>query len=380
MAGNTKESVKKSRLRANPVIAVSVTVILVSAAILIFLYRDLFTGENLKNLFAADRISEKQEQAFTYETGSDQVFASAGDGLAVASATGMQLFDSKGDSVVHEIFSMDVPAVATSKLHCAFYDIGGTVLRLAGFDGSYTDMDTENNIVSVNMNENGWMAVVTEESGYKGAVTVYNADLAPVYEWQSGSGYIISAQVSPDNKRMAVLSADSSGGKVTSFSFDSEKEKGSISLTGELFFDLRYMSEDRICAISEDRAVFLDGSCKEKGSYDFGDLYLTEYDLGGDGFVSLLLSVYRSGNSAYLINLDSSGDTLGKAEIQRDLLSMSAGSKGLLVLYSDGMVLYSQELSERGETEDILGVKQAILRQKGDVLKLSSYSAEIYRY
>ncbi len=202
----------------------------------------------------------------------------------MASTTGIQLFDGRGQSVVHEVFSMDMPALATSGLHSAFYDIGGTALRLVDPEGNYTVMDTENSIISVDMNENGWMAVAAEEPGYKGSVTVYNAELVPVYEWHSARLTSSGSDLTPDNSGMAVLSADSSGGESDDASFDSEKEKGVLSAPGELLLDCHYLNSDSLCAISEEGCFSSTGDCREKGSYDFGDLYLTDYEWDGTAF------------------------------------------------------------------------------------------------
>lgn len=379
MAENTEKRTKKRKRGVKRVVATVTTLILVVAAVLIFIYRDKLTKDNLNSIFTEAEAPEESE-AFTYEIGTDQVFAKAGEGLAVASSGGMQLLDKNGKTVCRQIISMSTPATAASKHHAVFYDVGGTTLRVAGFDGSYTDLDTQDAIISVTMNESGWMAVVTEKTGYKGYVEVYNAALEPVYEWFSGSGYVLSAVVAPDNRGMAALCVGAEGGRVAQFSFSSETQQSEFLAQDELLIGLHYLSADRLCALSESRVVFFDDKSEQKGEYAFNGAYLTDYEFGGDGFVSVLLSRYRSGNALDLVSLSASGEVLGELQLQRDLLSLSASGKQLLVLYSDGLTLYSSSLEELGVREDVLGVKRAVLRGRDQALLLSAYSAEPYHF
>jgi len=124
--------------------------------------------------------------------------------------------------------------------------------------------------------------------------------------------------------------------------------------------------------------MILDEKLSEKGSYDFGELYLTDYTLDGSGFAAVFLGKYRSGNAGKLVTIGQDGALLAETEVIRDLTSMSALGKRLLVCYSDELVLYSSELKQQGSYDDIIGTRGTILREKGDCLLLSSYSAEVF--
>ncbi|HHU22786.1 MAG TPA: hypothetical protein GXZ52_05135 [Clostridiales bacterium] len=367
---------KKRRSKGRTAVATAATLLLIIAAAAILIYKDYFTSDSLKSLFKNEASQESESEPFTYEAGADQVFARAGNGLAVASTTGMQLIDSDGNAVIRQVFSMDIPAVAASKKHCAFYDIGGTTLRLASFDGKYTELDTERPIISVTISSGAYLCVTTEETGYKGKVTVYDVSLTPVYQWFSGSGYVLSAAVGPDNSSLAVLCADGEGGVIRFFSLDSEKERGSFTAPAELFVDLYYMGDGRLCAISENRLVFLNSKGEMVNSFDFGENYLIDYEFSKD-FTAVILGKYRSGSEGRLLTVDSNGQVLGEIPLQRDVLSLSAWDRQLLVLYSDSLYLYTQELSEKTVRQGIWRAKKVILREKGDALLLSAYSAEL---
>lgn len=355
--------------------AVVLTLILIALALLAFLFRDELSREGLRGLLGKGTETAAGE-AFSYETGSDQVFALAGNGLAIASSTGLQLLDADGVTVVKQILSLGTPAVAASPELCAFYDVGGTALRAAAPDGSCRTMDTENAILSVTVNPDGYIAVSTEQPGYKGMVQVYDPSLEKLYEWYSGSGYLLMARVTPDGRGLVTNCADESGGILHFFSMDSEAEQASWLAEDELILEFAYLSDGTLTAVTENRLVLLDSSGRETASYDFGGRYLKEYQIEGD-YATVLLSQYRSGTGGVMIHISSSGAVLGQREIQRDPLSLSASGDHLLALYSDGLVLYSQDLQELYSNDEVLGRKKALLRAGGDALLLSGYDAQV---
>ena len=366
----------KTRGRLRAIFAAIAALILIVGALLVVLYRDRLTPQSLGDAVGENRAAEDAEP-FTYEAGSGQVFAVSGNRLAVASSTGIHLLNEKGETVLREVFSLGAPAITASEKYCAYYDAGGTSIRLANADGSAAALDTKAAIVSARVNDGGYLAVVTEETGYKAVVTVYDGALQPVFAYHSGSAYILAAQVAPNGKTLAALCVDGEGSSLQLFSLSSEKPLGSFSAPGELFWDLRWMGRDRVCLLSETRLVFLDASAKREAEYGFGGKFLLDYDLGGS-FAALVLGEYRSGGSSELIAVDTQGREKGRTPIrQRDVLSVSAGAGGVLVLYADSLELLSETLAPVNSTKDVLGARQALLRKDGKCLLLSAYSAEL---
>jgi len=372
-AAETKTKKAAGRWRA--VAAAVVTLLLIAAAVLVFVYRDALSAQGLRRLFGRETTAELGD-AYVYESGSAQAFATGGNCLAVASSTGLQLLSDEGYTVARQVFSMASPACAASDSLFAFYDIGGTALRVADRQGEIHDLSTGAAVISLSMNASGYLAVVTEESGYKGLVTVYDPSLTPIYQWYSGTGYALTAEVSPDNRSLAVVCAGADGGTVRLLSLGSETEKGSFTAAGELFLQAHWFTGDRLCVLGETRVLFLSGDGRERASYDFEGLYLTDYSLESTDFIALYLSRYRSGTAGVLVTLDQNGGELGRLELQTDLQSLSAYGDRLAALCGDGVTLYGRNLAEQGTYDQTLGVKKALLRKKGDVLLLSSYYAE----
>ena len=356
--------------------ALFAALLLIALLALAFVFRDKLTAEGLRGMFAADESAAAESEAFTYEIGSGQVFAPAGSGLAVASSSAVQLLDAAGQTVFKQVVSYDTPAVFASGSGALFCDLGRTGCVLAGMDGESRTLSPAGALITASMNENGWFTLTTEAAGYRGLVTVYDADGEARYQWWSGSGYILKAAVSPDGRLLAVLCAETDGGRLHLFRMDSETELAAAEFPDELPFDLCFMGSDALCAVSEDALSFLSADGTVKNRFALGDYRLLDYELGSQSFAAIYVGAYRAGGGGLIETLDRDGRLLGYAETERDVTGLSACGKQLLAMTSGGLTVYDQDLSVSCRREALMTAKKAILRPGGDILLLSSYAAE----
>ena len=369
-----KESKKRGRGRV--IAAGLAALILVLCALGVLLYRDRLTPESLRAAFGKTSPVSQDGEPFTYEVGSGQVFAVSGNRLAVASAMGFQLLNEKGLTLAHEVLSMEQPAITASPGLCVFYDAGGTELRVADAEGTVQSLEVGGKIISARVNRENDLAVITEETGYKAVVTVYNSALQKLFVWHSGMAYVLAAEVSPSGKYLAAVCAGTEGGSLKVFSLSAEEPLGEFTVSGELFWDLRWQDKDRVCILSDSRMVFLDEKAQQQNEYNFGGQYLLDYDPGSD-FTALLLGTHRAGNGGKLVLIGTDGREMCSRDVEKDVLSLSAGSDKLLILYGDSLELCTDALATINSTEDTLGVKKALLRKDGKCLLLSAYGAEL---
>lgn len=307
----------------------------------------------------------KKDDGWSLEGGSGDVFSISGNSLASASSTGLTVYSTDGDILLQELVSMQTPALACSDGVIAAWDIGGTELRIARND-AVEQIEVTNKLISVRVNDAGWFTVTAEEPGYKGLVTVYDDSLTAVYAWYAGSGYPLSAQLSPDCKSLAVLTASEDGAQLRFFQLDSEDEQGVYASGNELLNDIYWLDNGTVCALGSTHAVFLDSVGAETASYDFGGLYLTDYDFGGD-FITLALTEYISGSAARLVTLDSKGKELGSTELEGELLALDTSDGRVAALLADSVKMYSDNLKLKDSCE-VQNARDVFLRQTGDLL------------
>ena len=147
-----------------------------------------------------------------------------------------------------------------------------------------------------------------------------------------------------------------------------------------LLIDLSWLGGDTVCAVGETGIWFWSGDGAEKGTYPLDGRYLLDYEFGRAGFVALFVSDYRSGGGGTLLTLDGRGQVLGTAALERDVISLSAEGKQLLVMTSGELALYNQELVWQSSNKTLMTAKRAILRPAGDILLLHAYSAERFSF
>jgi len=376
-----KKSRKDARISRRDTVGAIVTlaaaIILFVATIVIWFYQDSFHEDDLILSTVTAAVAEDE---YIFDAGSGQVFASAGQGLAVANSTGFELLDSTGSVAASKLMQMDNPAIAACDSYAVFYDIGGTNIAAARFDGTIQPLSVEGDILSATVSTGGYLAVTTEATGYRALVTVYNAELSPVYQWYSSSAWVISATVSPDNRKLAVLSYTVSGSEVRLFSLSATEQQAAFSVADKVLLDVHWFSSSRLCAYTTGQVFFFSSDGQWQDTYSFSDQYLIGCADDGAGFITFALSPYRTGTTSVLVSLDENGKTLGTADLQSGIVSMTASGDQVLVLCADGALLFSETLTEKGRITGLPGFKYGLLRSRGEALLIASNYAEVYKF
>jgi len=365
---------KKKKSIAKRIISLALLVIVIAAFVLIF--------KNADSIFGTGKVlsDTDDEFPFAYETGSAQTFALSGNGLATVTTSTAQLFSADGKSVAKQIHSFQTPAVCASEKGAIFFDIGAKNCYMISAAGEITDIEVIGNVITASMNASGYFTVITEKAGHKALVAVYDSSCKKLYEWQSGTGYAVKADVSPDNRSLAVLCLTAQGSEIHIFSLSSDIEKASFEYHGDLLFDLKYLYSGAICAIGGSGLYFLNSNGEETGEFGFDGKYMCDYTLSGSDFAVVNLSEYRNGTNSAIYAVSSSGEVLGEIAATKDVTSLDANEKRILVMTTAGIYLYNRTMELQNSDEELMAVTKAFIRPKGDVMLASSFSAEIYEF
>ncbi len=237
------------------------------------------------------------------------------------------------------------------------------------------------NILSVSVNSSDYLALNAEKSGYKSAVTVYDASGEKTFAFNSSEHYVIDAVVMRDCKRMAAVTLGESDGTfadtVSIYSLGSDKADSVNTLTGSLVLSLDSVAGKLSCLTDESLTLFSsDGTLS--GSYRYEYPYLRGSSMGGDNYAALLLSRYRSGSTMKLVTVSSDGTEMASLDSSQEVLSMSAAGKYIAVLYSDSLVLYTPQLQEYARLDGTEYARSVIMREDGTAVLIGSSSAWLY--
>ena len=367
------------------VLMVLLVLIAVLAAVVAAAWKDLSGLDSVRRLFSYNNVTQDEQgkvELYSFSNDRSNTFALLGDHLIVASTTGVSVYSS-GDVVDSTSVKLTNPAIAVGGQTAAVYDIGGQTLLLYSSGGLVRDMSGEcsGSILSVSVNPSDYLALNAEKSGYKSAVTVYDASGEKVFAFNSSERYVIDAVVMRDCKRMAAVTLGESGGSfadtVNIYSLGSEKADSVNTLTGSLLLSLDSVAGTLSCLTDEGLTLF-SANGTLAGSYRYEYPYLRGSSMGGDSFAVLLLSRYRSGSTLKLVTVASDGTEMASLDSNHEILSLSAAGKYIAVLYSDSLVLYTAQLQEYARLDGTEYARSVLMRADGTAVLVGSSSAWLY--
>ena len=335
----------------------------VLGAVLAAAYLDLSNFDSLRRALSYDKADAAGENTYDYDNDRTNRFVS--------------VLADDGSEVYAQEVKLDSPAIALGGRTAAVYDVGGTTLYILGERGLVRDLstETENGIISAKLNSSDMLALVTDKSGYKSSVSVYNASGERVFTFNSSNRYMIDACVERGGKHVAVATLGSEDAMFVStirrYALDQETAVSTCVLDDSLLYELSSFG-GTLVAVTDDRFLALSGDGSLGGSYDYAYPYLRGSTLGGTDFGALVLSRYRSGSAGKLVTVGAEGNLIASLDTQRDVLDISAAGKYLAVLYSDELVIYTSDLAEYASLTDTQYARGVRMRADGSAVLLGS--------
>jgi len=382
MSGDDKPKSKKRRLLSLVILLIALAVLALVVIIVISVIRS--GGFSFTNLFAP-HAPEFTVDEYSFDVGRDRAFAHTEGSIAAVGSLGLQVLDSGGRETLRDSFRTTRPAITDAGDRFLAFDIGGGSVRVFNATRVLSSIETEGAVVSASINQNGWFCVVTQDRGSaRGTVTVYNGIGAGTYEVNMASGIVLSAQLSPDNKNLAILNLIRTGSRITFYhGIDTSKDDPDFQFDfpDGLIIDIKYLSNTDLLAISTDSLFIADHSGDSRTLYDFSGKRLGGYALC-DEFIALHLYDFGIGYSGRLLTLSLDGAILGEMESEREIVSLSSCGNSLAILRSDGITFLNKTLEELPVSGDNISAATAnhVLALSEDAaLATSDHSAIIIR-
>lgn len=367
-------------------LAFLLTLALILGAVALVVFRDQLNFDALKRYFtyrSLERSDTGQAQSFHYDSGGKGGFEGLGDDLFIWSTSGVQLYSSGGVEYLTDPFVFSRPVAAVSGSRALVYDAGGTALRVyAGRERVFTlDATQGREILSARLNSAGWLTVTAKEPGYKGAVTIYNADYQAVVSYRISSRFVMDGILSDDGKTVAILTAGQEGdifeSSLSLYTLDGDEPFATCSLGNNVILALNW-SGGSFWALGEIGLSTVSSAGVLTGQYDYGGRYLKNYSLDGDGFATLLLGKYRAVSGASLITVDSSGKELAVLELEDQVLDLASAGRYTAVLTAGGLDIYTKDLKPYGFLENTAGVRDVVLRDDGTAFLVTGEDARLF--
>ena len=365
------------------------TLVVLAAAlclVAVVAFRDSLNLDSVKRWFtyrSLVRSDSGRAESFAYDGDLTDTFAVLDGDLLVCSRNAISLYSGSGTQYINLSVGMENPVVNTNGSLAVVYDAGGSDLYILGQRALVWSAEDFESILSARLNKNGQLTVVTQASGYRGTVTVYDAAYTPVMSVNLGSAFVMDAALSDDGHTLAILTVGQSGGAFSTGLELYEMNYSSGQYTPNFTCQLGsgVVLETRHTASSVwtlgDLGLTVTGHDGRSSGVSWADKHLRRYTLSGDGFAAVLLGKYRAGSQAELWVVDEAGQRR-TLELNEQVLSISAAGRYLAVLTGDRLDIYTDELELYNTLNGTQGARNVLLMPDGSAILISADNAGFY--
>ena len=194
--------------------------------------------------------SVAEEDRYTFAADANNRYGQIGEYLVVLSQNYIQFLEDSGTAyrTVEEL-GLSQPALDTGGGLAVAYDVGGQNLFVVSPEETRLELSLPEGYgyISARLNDSGWLAVTSEKSGYRGAVTVYDDTQELVYEVDLSSQFVVDACVTDDCRSVVVVTYGEENGafctQLTWYDLTEEEPAQVASLTNHVGFDLGQAGE-----------------------------------------------------------------------------------------------------------------------------------------
>ena len=143
-------------------------------------------------------------------------------------------------------------------------------------------------------------------------------------------------------------------------------------------YDIAFVTDSVVCAVSEDRVRFFAADGTERGAYVAENGRIADYHFGGDGFVTVLVDPYETSSRAVLITLQPDGSVLAQLSLSFMPVSLSACGSYVGILTAEKALLYTSALEPVAQTEQDGTAVCILARSDGTALLAGTGTASLF--
>ena len=363
--------------------AVILLVMALTAGFLLISNRDKINMDNFKRLAAKIDLGVYSATAtdnavIDYDYDPSAKIKAYKDGIARVCRQNLVITDNIGTQFQSLLTGFNNPQIVTTAKYVCVFDRGSNRLIVADSFSVVFDTVFEHNIVNVSLNDAGYLAVVTESEAYKNHVIVFNSSFKEVYKINSMTRYILTADISPDSKRVVVSSVYSKDQdvipQINCYSLSKSESLWDVNFDDSVAVDVVVKSDGTTVALFEWGVCVLDKNGKQKYTYQFQNDILQAYSITDGKYNVVVTSASQSSNSKVTV-FDNSGRQISATEVDFAVLSVDCRSDRIALLGAQNIYLYNvngKPLSGRPNPNDATYV---LLSNKNLIVSVSASSA-----
>ncbi len=352
---------------------ISLTALCVFLIVALVFGGSIISYENVYYMFKdigyISSFNESRPESLSYSAPfTNQDFTSFKNGLAVVGDSEIKLFTSTGRVTLSAGSSYTNPKICASDSSVLVYDQGRHSFSVYNsFISTYSET-LDFPISSAHMASDGSFCIVTKSSEHSSVVRVYDNKFNLEMEY-SKNDHIVSAKMSSDGKRIAVVSLSTSGGESETVLNVIERGKTSprsvVKLNGIMPYFAEFTAGDRIALICSDSAHVYDLDGKRKNMFEY-PYSLSAASISQGGFALLLNeSSVNSGNM--LATFDANGKLKFTQMLYGHVMDIEMNGDDVIVMFRDKICRIDAVLGSKQEVAFYEEDPRLLVFPNGDV-------------
>ncbi len=297
----------------------------------------------VKNFFISSKTTE-----IKFQTGVDYDTVVYGNEMLLVNHEGISALNRNGAEMWNIVCSATTPMVETSGDYIMLADMNGKSVNLYHKDSLMTQIRTENEIISAKVNKNGYVAVATDELGYKGMVTVFDKGGNAVFKWHSGAGYIGDLDIS-DKNVIAVSQLMTDKDKIYSRIVTLNVKSGEETICSEtvdgIAMKVKYRDNSEFTVVSDSEACGFKKNGRLKFKIDFKGRKLSGYEVENEH--NMVFAFVSGLNTTILESYSAKGDLRGSYESHSTIETFDVSGEYIIAATTGNVV----RINPKGEVK-----------------------------
>jgi hypothetical protein len=349
--------------------------LIISIAFLVYLKNQNgdMTNLNIKELVKSSfsnssgrSAAEKLISEVEYDSKEHPAFAVYKNSIIKCTKDNIMCMNKKGEVLWTKSVTVSNPLIRVAGTNLLIADLNGRYFYVINGKEIKWDHQVDSNIVSADINEKGYITIVKEMKGYKGAIEVYDPQGNWVFTSAKGESFIVSAKVLPSCDKVVANMLDTSGVNAdTKFEIINMAGKtvSSIVNNNAIFPSMWTMSGDNVMAVSDTGAVLFNEDKKTKWKQTYKKVYSSNTTHNKNTILAVWENAGKGtfdANQTDIVVINTKGEIESKFPVEGEVLSIEIYGN-ILALNTGREILFTNfkgKLMEKYSSKiDILDIK-----------------------
>ena len=274
----------------------------------------------------------------------DAVYLPMGMGMISSSRDGFRYHSMVEDNRFQGSGNFTNPALTSGNRLALVYNRGGSDLAVMTSYGQVWSKTLDSTILSASMNPKGAFALVTNETGYRCAVTVYNNKQEILCKWLTSQYYILSASVNHNASAFAALcfSGNTDGVKteLMLFRVGEEKAFATMDLQNRSVCSVKYDNSGNLFILCESGLLILNRDGNVILDRSFSGNLTGFYHREGQLPLLVFTRAAEDGELVQLLMLNEAGKILCDREFSGTYVDAATDGEVFHLLLSDKLISF----------------------------------------